>query len=295
MDNTFPHEMDNLIILLPVHSSANSSLWMADSVVSLLVSLVVLTLTLLILHRHFRLPYSLWPILAVQLITGRSVTLPSHPLSNIVLISTTVFMFFLISSFQCRLISVLTIATDSSALTTIQAASNTGYSFNTEKIFRTALESFEGSDTQSMQKIMSRNHFYETEELLGRFSKCSKSEAFITTGKGAHVLFEGLQGAGNCFYKLKEHLNPVQLTFVLKYGSPLLGKVNGIILRTFEAGLQRVWGQSSSRQVELDAEKVIKFENLKSQFYCLCAGWGLGFLVLLVEIAMKLCGAQSKA
>ncbi|KAH1004697.1 hypothetical protein HUJ05_005481 [Dendroctonus ponderosae] len=287
VDNTFPHEMDNLIILLPIHLSASSSVWIVESVEILVAAIIVLMLTLLFLHQHLKLPYSLLPILAVQLMTGRAINLPSSPLTNIVLMSTSFFMFFLISTFQCRLISVLTITSGSSELTRIQEAANTGYSFNTEKIFRTALENFEGSDTQSMKKIMSRNHFYETEELLGKFSKCSKSEAFITTGKGAHALFQGFKGGQGCFYKLKAHLNPVQLTFVLKYGSPLLGKVNVIILRTFESGLQRVWGQSAPSQVDMDGEKVIKFENLKTQFNCLWAGWILGFLVLLVEIAMK--------
>ncbi|XP_019756079.2 uncharacterized protein LOC109534747 [Dendroctonus ponderosae] len=300
VDYTYPHDIHSLVVMLPVRSKAEGNLL---RVLPLLPH--ALGAALLVLFDVYLKFFSHTPLGKILLVnTQLLANLPVYPLPvkyyRMLLMALTVYYFYLIADLQAKLTSVLTAKESEPELTRISEAASLAYRFSTEDIFRITLERFEGADQEYVSEILGKNSFYPTQEFARRMSKCVKDEAFLTVEKLAAAytqLTVDEQGyQKKCYYKVAQQLNPAQLTFVFRYGTPILGKVNRVILSSIEAGLMEFWQRSRRnvlRYATARSPTQITFGNFQLLARGIWLSWIATFAVFLVELFLgRLHGGQ---
>lgn len=94
-------------------------------------------------------------------------------------------------------------------------------------------------------------------------------------------------------HKLPENVLTFSVSFLANKGNPLIDEVSSVIRQTFHAGLLSKWEKDVGRSYRLnnaanDLEEKVMILDLKGAFYILFIGNVIAFLVLLMEITVKM-------
>ncbi|KAF7270346.1 hypothetical protein GWI33_016672 [Rhynchophorus ferrugineus] len=264
VDNTYVHDVVDIRIILPIRNHIFKNIVLVMPLTVWLVTLLVLTLLSLYLTLSVHQPIMVSLLTSIRLLTGGWINVKPIKHLRILLVAVMFFCFVIDNYFQTRLISVLTVPMHEPSLETLREASDSSLTFMSENILRYPLSILESPDQKTLTNIKAKNQFVSTSKFLKMISECSTNNGFI--GSKEMVLIYGEEitekkyHTEKCFYPLKESLGSIFMSFIVPKGSPLLGRINAIIMRISQAGLPGYWDKSNMVLLE-DTEIAFHFNE----------------------------------
>lgn len=301
LEATYPHGRDDLTCLVPVVrdedvkdflSNFNLLIWFTFLAFVVSCSLCLFLITLFTV-RKVDLITALSTVVAINL--GQQAKYYSHVTSIRMTLLFCVFVaFFFNSAYQTKMTSLFTVPSKPKQMNTLKDLAKSDLKIYTLFRFKKMLHRNLNPDIRD--RIVSKLVSMQEEEQINEINE-HKNYAVICKDHIATysvIQKENFVG-GQQFYRImNEKPMPSIVCYTVRYGSPLLPRVNTIINRLTEAGIAEQWRaltlHSMSVKGNIYQEKkaskwhMLTFTNLVTIFRFVVGGWIVSCAVLILEI-----------
>lgn len=297
LEATYPHGRDDLTGLIPVIKPSdikdfgrnfNTQVWLLF--ISTQLILFCLICILMTITENLIEPLMIASVL-FRLILGQPVQYYSNiNMVRLVLLSVTYIAFFFEIAYMSQLASILAVPRKPNQINTLEELAESDLKIYTLSRFKKMLNRTlkEPIRQKLVEKLMT---FQETEQIDEL-----NEHKFIGAICKEHIAVYIVQQRNNYgkFYRImNEKPMPSIICYGVRYGSPLLDKLNVIINRLIAAGIPNQWRKLTLQEMSIKGnmyqkmedtnERTLTLKNLIHVFYCLIFGWGLGIFVFFME------------
>lgn len=300
LEATYPHGRDDLTGLVPVVKPSDikdfgrnfsSQIWLLLMATQLILFCLICILTTITQHE-------IDPILVAGALYRLMLGQPAQYYQNItsvrlVLLSVTYIAFFFEIAYLSQLASILAVPRRPHQINTLEELADSDLKIYTLPRFKKMLNT--NLENPLKHKLVQKIFTFQETEQVDEINEHKYIGAICKEHIAMYVLKQKNNYADDgIFYRImNEKPMPSIICYGVRYGSPLLEKLNTIINRLTAAGIPNQWRKLTLEEMSIKGNMYQKMEssnkntltlkNLIHVFYCLVAGWGLGFVTLFVE------------
>lgn len=304
LEASYPHGRDDLTCLVPVRRNDDVkrfllnfsvSTWILFAGIALLFFITILLISLIANKKIYINDVAL-AIIAINV--GQQIKY----FCNIKVLKATIIIyvvisFFFNSAYQSQMTSLFTVPRKPHQIDTLDELSTTDIKIYTLFRFKRMLR--DNLRNSLHRRILPRLVAMQENEQISEINE-HKDYAVICKDHIATYAVAQKENLvdGEPFYRIMtERPMPSIVCYVVKYGSPLLGRLNSVVSRLTEAGIMDQWrkwtveemtikrsAEYSRQKNELKKENMLTMTNLKNLFWFLVGGWVLSGVVWVMEI-----------
>lgn len=300
LEATYPHGRDDLTGLVPVIKPSDVKdfgrnfsfqIWLLLIATQIILFCLICILTTLT-------QYTFNPIEIIGVLFRLMLGQPAQYHQNIasirlVLISVTGIAFFFEIAYVSQLASVLAVPRKPNQINTLEELANSDLKIFTLTRFRKMLNRTLKESIR--QKLVDKLLTFQETEQIDELSEHKFIGAICKEHIAIYVVKQENNYVGDTmFYRIMdEKPMPSIVCYGVRYGSPLLEKLNIIINRLTAAGIPNQWRKltlqdmsikgNMYQKIESSDKRTLTLNNLIHVFYCLFFGWALEFAVFLLE------------
>lgn len=300
VEGTYPHDRDDLSCLIPRqdHEDVKSfavplplPVWMVSMLVLILFYLYIIICSKRHRDNHVAVIDALF--ISSLIMLGKPIKELNIKYFRLAFLSYLTFSFFLLTVYQSKLTSVMTVKTKPIKIDTLEQLAETDFVIVTLRRYKVMLNVT--LEPRIRNKIIPRIRTIPEEKLIAEIRK-QKNQVIICKN---HLARYGVAQKSNYqengkFYRImKESPFPSLCSYIVSYGSPFHAKFNVLIHRIVESGIQGFWKReiwhylsvSGTLRVKRNHQKKkLSAMNLLSAFRTFMAGAIVSTLVFLVEV-----------
>lgn len=304
LEATFPHGRDDLTGLVPVIKpndvkdfgrNFSSQIWLFLVATQLVLLCLICILTTITLHLSE-------PLVVVGVLFRTMLGQPTQYCNNtvsvrLVLLSVTYIAFFFEIAYVSQLASILAVPRKPHQINTLEELASSELKIYTLARFKKMLNrTLRGS---LRQKLVPKLLTYQEDEQIDELDEHKTIGAICKEHIAMYVVKQKNNYVGDgMFYRIMdEKPMPSIVCYGVRYGSPMLEKLNVIINRLTAAGIPNQWRKSTLEEMSIKGnmyqnigvsdKRMLTIRNLTHVFYCLIGGWCLSLAVFFIEIVVS--------